>query len=65
MDEPRRVHGFDHRMCGGCWIEKRSARLPYSEGFPEPVTCCWCGRLTSSGITHWSVWAPKCEESKR
>jgi hypothetical protein len=58
-------HGFDHYMCGGCWISERSAQMPYTLGFDNPLPCCWCGRLTSSGIIHWSVFAPACGENAR
>jgi len=57
------IHGLDHRMCGSCYIDMRSARLPVTEAFYPIEQCCWCGRLTSSGIVFWTVWRPpKCQE---
>lgn len=47
---PRRTA---HHVCGGCYIEKVSARLDPETGcYDVPVRCCRCNR-PASAILFW------------
>lgn len=39
-------------ICAACWIERGPNRDPVSvtDGSLDPEVCCYCGKLTNSGI---------------
>jgi hypothetical protein len=41
-----------HPICDDCWKREFGARLPVRivESVRDTETCCWCGKLTFSGI---------------
>lgn len=60
-------HGNNHPVCGGCYIEKVSAKFPKDAPLlPETLRCCRCNRPISV-LLYWhtpAMWmfVPHCPE---
>lgn len=49
------IHGRNHPICGGCYIEKVSAQLPEQAPLLDPmVRCCRCNRPVAT-LIYWHV----------
>jgi hypothetical protein len=46
------THDRNHPVCGGCYIEKVSARLPRSDAIVYGQRCCRCNRPVSV-LLYW------------
>lgn len=46
------LHGMNHPVCGGCYIEKVSARFPPAPLLEQTVRCCACSRPVSV-LIYW------------
>lgn len=49
-------HDINHPQCNSCWFAENGIRRePHRIKDPQRVRCCYCGKLTNSGIYRRAV----------
>jgi hypothetical protein len=46
----------NHALCETCWRHREPHRTPIRIVETATEACCWCGRLTTSGIYQRLSW---------